>query len=391
MFWITNVTLILPERVVPGALLIKEGRIAAVADQPGGEDLANLPVIDGKGQYLLPGLIDMHSDAIEKEATPRPGTVWPAEYALAELDKKLAGHGITTIFHSFSLSGGLDIRSDASVVEMIRAVRSFDRSLVRNWVHLRYEIANAAGLSYAEQLLREGSVDLFSVMDHTPGQGQYTDPKQYLKYASKTYGTPEAEVEKEIEHRRALRAALDEGPVWALVKVAQSLGIGVASHDDDSAAKVALNGAHGISLSEFPITREAAIAAQNAGMHVVVGAPNVLRGGSHNNNLSAAEAIAAGWADMLCSDYYPAAILGAIFRLHTEGVLGLPAAVRLGTLNVAEAVGMDAEWGSLAPGKRADLILVDWAPGRTPLVTTTWVDGRQVYQVNYNRIAVEVG
>ncbi len=387
MIWLANACVVLPDQVATrAAVRVEAGRITSVAPWPDGRG----EVIDARGQFLFPGLIDMHSDAIEREAMPRPGTVWPASLALAELDKKLAGHGITTIYHSFSLSGGLELRGDDMLIEIIRSVRAFRRSLVRNLVHLRYEVTNFQGLPIARNLVETGFVNLLSVMDHTPGQGQYTDPNQYRNYVSKTYGAKPDQIEAIIEERRHLRQQVNRAALSELVFLARSKGIRVASHDDDTQAKVAEQRALGVSISEFPITMEAASAARDLGLHVVVGAPNVVRGGSHNNNLRAEEAVAAGFADMLCSDYYPASILIAICRLVSNGIMDLPGAVRLGTLNVARAVGLD-DLGCIEPGKRADLILVDWEPGRDPLVTMTMVGGRIVYSVSYEGNALMAG
>lgn len=384
--WISNARVVLTDEVLTGASVkIEEGRIAEIRAEvvPGG--------LDARGQFLFPGLIDMHSDAIEKEAMPRPGTVWPSGLALTELDKKLAGHGITTIYHSFSMSGGMDVRSDDAVVEMIQAVRLFRRSLVRNLVHLRYEITNLPGLSTSRQLVADGLVDLLSVMDHTPGQGQYTDLNQYRNYYTKTFGSQIDDVDRTVAERHRLRQLVDDGALTALIHMAREHGLYVASHDDDTPAKVQAQQAMGVTISEFPITLEAARTARDLGLHVAVGAPNVVRGGSHNANLRAEEAIVAGYANMLCSDYYPASILYAICQLASQGGLSLPDAVRLGTLNVAEAVGVAAEYGSIEVGKRADLILVDWEPGQHPVVTTTLVDGRLVYRIAYADHALVAG
>lgn len=386
--WITNARVVLPNQVLAnGSVCIEGGRISEIGE--GGHVGGNL--LDARGRYLFPGLIDMHSDAIEKEAMPRPGTVWPSRLALAELDKKMAGHGITSIYHSFSFSGGLDMRGDDMVVEMIRSVRAFRRTLVRNLVHLRYEITNLRGLQVARSLISEGAVDLLSVMDHTPGQGQYTDPNQYRNYVTKTYGTRPEDAERTIRERQRLRELVDEAEVARLAALAKERGLRVASHDDDSPAKVLAQHGFGVTISEFPITMDAAHAARELGLHVAVGAPNVVRGGSHNANLRAEDAIRAGYADMLCSDYYPASILIAICRLASEGAMDLAAAARLGTANVAKAVGIDAEVGSIAVGKRADLILVDWEPGEQPLVTATMVGGRLVYSISYEENAVVAG
>lgn len=379
MFWIAGAHVVTPDAVLPEAAVgVEEGRIIEIAASPRGRGV----VLAAHGRYLLPGLIDMHSDAIEQEAMPRPGTVWPLEVALTQLDKKLPGHGITTVYHSVSMSGGLDVRADDVVVDLVRAMGAFDRALVRNRVHLRYEIANLAGLSVAQQLIAGGAAHLLSFMDHTPGQGQYTDPEQYGYYIRKTFGLAAADIDAVIAERQRLRALVDEQALAALAAGARDRGLALASHDDDTPAKVEAQAGLGVGISEFPITMEAARRARSLGMHVVVGAPNILRGGSHNGNLSARDVIAAGCADMICSDYYPAAVLLAVWRLVDEGVLDLPAAVRLATGNVAAALGAH-DLGSIAPGKRADLILVDCPAGQRPLVTDAFVDGRRVYSVTY--------
>ncbi|MCD5406614.1 MAG: alpha-D-ribose 1-methylphosphonate 5-triphosphate diphosphatase [Desulfotomaculum sp.] len=384
---ILNARMVLPNTVQTGDLLITDRRIEQII--PAGDQPVQLgsdwEVIDAAGKYLLPGIIDMHSDAIEKEISPRAKTYFPVEASFYELDKKVAASGITTIYHSLSLSGeaGLTVRNDQMVLEIIEKINrnnSF-RSLVRNLVHLRYEIANLSGLEMVRKILQQRQVQLLSFMDHTPGQGQFAALGSYEQYITSNCGFNLAEARAIVAQAKLNKEQVDAGALQVIADLARQQGIVLASHDDDTPAKVDIIQSWGVTISEFPINLETAHYAKSKNMQVAVGAPNVVRGGSHGNNLRAIEAIKAGAADLLCSDYYPPSMLAAVFKLTAAG-FDLPLAVRMVSLNPARALKLEQRYGSIEVGKIADLVLVELYQDH-PFVCKTLVGGQVIYQTEY--------
>ncbi len=375
---IVNGTVVSPEGLLENASVVVEGgRIASVG--MGGMTLEK-PVVDASGLLVLPGFIDLHSDAVESEIQPRPGGRFPVEMSLVELDKRLAGCGITTMFHSLSFSAtdkNEMRRADVarSVVLDIHALSS--RLSVRNLIHARYEIIDAECAPLMEALIREGWVHLFSIMDHTPGQGQFVSMDHFKAY----YGTVDHMTAEELEilaeRRLEARRRLDTAHVEHLAALCREHGVPMASHDDDSAEKVAWLRNLGIRFCEFPVNAEAAEAASRLGLHVLMGAPNILRGESLTGNLSGREAVRRGWCDVIASDYAPASMLHAVFELHRLGVAPLHELVNMVSLNPSCAVGMDGKTGAIRPGLSADLVLVD--PEEVPRIRTTFVEGRPVF------------
>lgn len=385
--WICNGILVLPDGVREGDLLIEGERILEIL--PKGQALTwteeHDQMIDATGQYVMPGLIDMHSDAIEKEIQPRPNTFFPLHMSFYELEKRLAGNGITSIFHSVSLADGVGVRNDRMVVEIIEAIKMYreHRSMINHLVHLRYELTNLPGLAVVADLLQRGLIDLLSYMDHTPGQGQFKAPGTYEQYVMKTYGLKDQEAKDMVERLLSWQKQIDWAELGKIAAEAKARGISIASHDDDSTQKVNAVLEFGASISEFPVTLEAALCAKEKNLHVCVGAPNVVRGHSHSNNMRAIDAIRHGAADILCSDYHPSSLIHAVYHLFREEGLDLSDAVRMVTMNPARALGKDHEIGSIEVSKKADLILVDVQEGY-PLVRKTMVGGEVVYQVDFH-------
>jgi alpha-D-ribose 1-methylphosphonate 5-triphosphate diphosphatase len=377
-------TAVLPDRLREDAvLIIEDGYIREVGTGGRGAAGRGDEVYDAQGRYVLPGLIDLHSDAVEKEVEPRPYTRFPLELALSHLERRLAAEGITTVFHSLSFAAGEGIRADRVALEIALAIADRPWSVIRNHVHVRWEVTNFESRPLIEGLLASGKAHLFSLMDHSPGQGQYQTVEAYAAYVRKTYRLSDAEIARLIEEKLERRQRVDRTSLARLVESARGCGVAAASHDDDSPAKVEWAREVGIGLAEFPINRETAERAAELGLSVAVGAPNVARGGSHNGNLSALDLIRAGWADLICSDYYSGSLLYAVFRIARE--LGdLCRAVRMATLNPAAAVGRDRLLGSLEPGKRADLIVVA-EQGQVPVVAATFVEGVPVYTGRVSR------
>lgn len=379
--------LVLHDRTAVGDLWVENGIISRIelgslnkSDDERTNNVMETVTIDASGKYILPGLIDLHCDAIEKEVQPRPGTLFPLSMALVEFERKLPLHGITSMYHSLSLGVGLSLRGDHFLSQLVRLIRQYrsKRSMVRNHIHLRYEVSHLAGYPLVEQYVREGIIDYLSFMDHSPGQGQYREEGSFERYVMKNQGVNVYEVQAIVEDLKVRRQQVDWEKLRKLGELAIGQGIAISSHDDDSPQRAAQSKRLGSTISEFPITLETAQYAAQQGMYVCVGAPNVVRGGSHDRNLRAADAITAGAAHILCSDYYPSSLLTAIFKLADEGILPLWEAAAMATLNAAKAVGTDHYCGSLVIGKAADLIIVDRFE-QHPWVTHTLVDGKVVY------------
>lgn len=381
---ITNGSLILPDRILTnGAVYMEDGLIAYAGGQGGCSQGADT-MIDAQGGYILPGFIDMHSDAIEKEMEPRPGAVFSIDLAFSELEKKLAGQGITTMYHSFSFAGAeFGTRETRTAADSIRSIVTLARQheLIHNKIHLRFEITNYQGVDSSMVLLEEGMVHLFSFMDHTPGQGQYPTIQDYQRYLEKMYQIQSHEVEK-ILAEKAQGRAWSEQSIAVLKEAAQRLAIPLASHDDDSQAKVAYYRDQGVSINEFPVNLEAAAAAHGIGNFVCMGAPNIVRGGSSGKGIRAIDAIEAGYVRMICSDYYPASILHAVFKL-AESSMSLPEAAAMASLHPARALGLEKN-GSLEGGHAGDVIVVNMKDN-LPVVTNTVVGGCLVYGIAYRQ------
>lgn len=377
--WFSNFRVVRADRVIPnGALRVEGGRIAEIRETPvaGAE-------IEGDGLLLMPGFVDMHGDMIEREVEPRPGVKMPMELGLRDLDRRLKVAGVTTgyaavSFNPQSLHGHL--RSHAHSSEMLRALKRMRGELkVDHRVHARFEVNYPNGLSVVEALIAEGTVDLLSLTDHTPGQGQYRDIEALAAKIATSEGLAPDDAAHRVQERIAERRAAGgdtEATIAQIAEVCARHGIALASHDDDTAEKVALMQAMGAVISEFPVTLEAAAAAKEAGLLTAMGAPNALRGESYSGNLSAREAHAAGLLDILASDYHPSAILPAVLILGRTDPDGLAGAVRLASANPARALGL-LDRGEIAPGLRADLVVAD--DTGVGHVRATFREGRAIF------------
>jgi alpha-D-ribose 1-methylphosphonate 5-triphosphate diphosphatase len=379
---IRNARVVTPEALLPeGAVVVEDGRIAAVGEPPG--RAVGFDEVDARGRLLLPGFIDIHSDVIENAIQPRPGGRFPVEVALQELDKQLVACGVTTIYHCLcfvSSDENPPFRSREMTDFLIHKIMDLAPGFhARTRIHARYEITNAEAFDAVESLIEQGAIHLFSIMDHTPGQGQFAEMDHFREYYAKARGLSREHVDLLVERRIAASRRIDWRRVERLGEVCRARGIRMASHDDDSAEKVAAVNRLGASLSEFPVNLAAAQAARRHGMLISLGSPNVLRGASLTGNLSGREALEAGLGDVLCSDYAPMSLLHAALTLAREGIVPLPQAVRLISANAAAATGTEAAVGAIAPGKAADLVLVD---DRRPVaaVTRTYVAGREVFR-----------
>ena len=376
-FVITNVQLVTPEGVLPEASVkIEQGRIAAISHT----SLRANRQIDAGGSYLLPGFVDIHSDAIEKGIEPRPNTFFPVDIAVSELDKKLAACGITTMFHSLSFAEmEIGLRSNGTASKIIREIHQFRQHLkIHTRIHARFEVTDLEAVPFLEGLIKEHLIDLFSFMDHSPGQGQFRDIMAFKSYYGPVYGKSDAEMDGIIDRKQKTREASSRDMVHKLVRLCHEQGIAISSHDDDSQEKINWLKEMEIGLTEFPVNLEAVEAAHEQGIKICLGSPNVVRGKSQAGNLSVREAIAQGYGDILCSDYAPMTMLHAVMALERLGILPLHEAVRMVSLHPAEAVGIADRTGSLEEGKDADMVLIEQA-GSVPRILKTFVRGREVF------------
>lgn len=413
-------TVVCADRVLPDCdVVVIDGRIAAI-EPVGASDfdaqpdatMGVLPVVDARGAYVVPGLIDIHSDYVENVASPRPSVVMDLSTSLYKADRELVSHGVTTIFHSLSVYGAhvfdhkpiRDFGNVSALIDRVAALRAGEERdhLIRHRLHMRVELDSVDLYDDIESFLRSGKVDLVSFMDHTPGQGQYRD---LLVFGDtlKGYRDVSDEDVRDIVRQQQESQKLTYAQITALAAVARERGVSIASHDDDSEDKLAFMDGLEATISEFPISLDIARAARARGMHTIAGAPNVMLGHSHSGNLSAREAVQAGAIDVLCSDYYPAALLDAVFTLRDQCGLDIAKAFALVTINPAKAAGIADEVGSIAVGKRADVLLVreiscgegegsgehpgarpDSRVARTmPVVTRAFVGGRSVFRSHY--------
>lgn len=378
---IKNAQVVTPDGVIPGGSVWVDGRrIRQVGTVTDPLSLSG-QVLDVRGAIVMPGIIDIHTDAMDMEIVPRPGADLPIAVAFRELERKMCACGITTVFHSLHLgfdTAEMESRSRYTRMEIFREVHAAGQrpTLIRNKIHLRFELRGVSVYEQCLDLMRDGVVHLLSVMDHTPGQGQFSREK--FKQFLLSQGKSEDQFHEELQERFS-RPRIEGDRLEALVRAAKDCGLPVASHDDDTVGKVDEMLAIGVNICEFPINMETAVYAMQMGMHVAGGASNVLRGGSLSGNLDITQAIREGAVDVLCSDYYPAAILHSVFKLHQECGLPLHAAINLATLNPAGSVGLDGMLGSLEAGKEADLLIVQLQDG-LPMVTHSMVGGTFVMQ-----------
>lgn len=377
--WLGNFQVVQADGIRPsGSVRIEDGFIAEIVTYP-----VPSPDLDGGGMLLLPGFVDLHGDMIEREVEPRPGAAFPLVMAVTELDKRYAACGVTTAFVAVSFSEDTrsmaGVRSEEFAQKIIGKVRELKPSLLTEMrVHARFEVNNERAAPVLKDLVARHAVDLVSLTDHTPGQGQYRDIERYIRYVAKKKGLSEADVAARAQSRMATRASRPH--TWDIVRevtdLAREKRLPIASHDDDSLEKVALMQELGACISEFPVDLEAAKEARRRGMRTVMGAPNALRGLSNAGNLSAREALKAGALDVLASDYHAGALLRAALAFEAEGLKPLHEAIAFISSAPAEAVGLK-DRGAIAVGSRADLVLVDRNP--VPRIRGTMREGRFIY------------
>jgi alpha-D-ribose 1-methylphosphonate 5-triphosphate diphosphatase len=372
---LTNATLVLPDRLLHGTIEVAKGRIAGIES-----GLSRLPgAIDCDGDFLLPGAVDLHTDNLERQVNPRANARWPSRSALLAHDAQCAAAGVTTVFDALCV-GDLGFDEDRTLtctdgIADLDALTPTGLLKAEHFLHLRCEVPAPAMLGLVDRFADHASVRMVSLMDHTPGIGQYGDLTRY-RALCRGDGDGEAEIDRRIgflqERRERMRAPNRRG---LIARLAGSRAV-LASHDDRTLEEVAENLADGILVSEFPVTEAAAAASRSAGMQVIAGAPNLVRGGSHTGNIAAIDLIRAGLVDALASDYVPCSLIEAAFAVAASRVLSLPMAVALVTSSPARIAGLD-DRGALATGLRADILRVRLHEGQ-PIVRSVWRDGERV-------------
>jgi alpha-D-ribose 1-methylphosphonate 5-triphosphate diphosphatase len=376
---VNNVRLVLEQEVVAGSLEIRDGRIASFS-----HSVSQLPgALDGENAFLLPGLVELHTDNLDKFFAPRPKVDWPAYSAMSSHDALMVASGITTVLDAIGVG---DVRDGGhrldNLTKMIDAIQDSNRKGINradHHLHLRCELPHNTTLPLFEALMSTPELSLVSLMDHSPGQRQYASLEMYRTYYQGKYQLNDQQMDQFEREQLALAAEFSIPNRNAISSLCRSRGIPLASHDDATAAHVAESHAVGSAIAEFPTTLEAARASRECGMQVLMGAPNIVRGGSHSGNVAAAELASHRLLDILSSDYYPASLLDAVFRLVADerNALTLPQAAALVTRNPARAIGLH-DRGTIAEGLRADLVLAHTEHGH-PHIRHVWSQGKLVF------------
>ncbi len=370
-----NARIVLADEIVEGQVAVSDGVITGVGTgaAQSGEDF--------EGDYLIPGLVELHTDHLENHYRPRPGVFWDAMASLHAHDVQIAGSGITTVFDAVRIGSDLDMpqmREHAGLlIDAVRAARQQGWLRAEHLIHLRCELPSADVIEHFESFVDHPETRLISLMDHTPGQRQFTSLDTYKLFYKKQLGVTEEEVERYLAAALAQHERYSAPNRRHLVQRSRAMQLAMASHDDATLAHVEEAVSDGVAIAEFPTTLEAAAAAHDAGLAILMGAPNVVRGKSHSGNISATDLVRAGLLDILSSDYVPFAPLQAAFALpqRVEG-FELPAALATVTRNPARAAGLD-DRGEIAVGKRADLVRVRLVGG-LPVVRGVWRQGMRV-------------
>jgi alpha-D-ribose 1-methylphosphonate 5-triphosphate diphosphatase len=372
----TNGRIVTADAEFDGTVVVRDGHIVDVD-----EGRSHAGTIDLEGDYLIPGFVELHTDNLEKHFAPRPGVKWPSVPALMAHDTQIAAAGITTVFDSLALGdvmGNTDrVSNKERMIEAICAASERRLTRVEHRLHLRCEIIAEDAVETADRWIDLPLVGLVSINDHAPGQRQFLDPEKLKLYYTKKHGmTDEAfeafkEYSMSLHHKNAARHRSE------IVSRAQARALPIASHDDATVEHVREAVQNGMTIAEFPTTREAADASHEAGLAVLVGAPNLVLGGSHSGNIAAIDLVGSGRADILSSDYVPASLLEGVFKLPASDIgITVPQAVKFASLNPARAVGLN-DRGEIAAGKIADLVRVR-VLGESPVVRAVWREGQRV-------------
>ncbi|HEY9343902.1 MAG TPA: alpha-D-ribose 1-methylphosphonate 5-triphosphate diphosphatase, partial [Inquilinus sp.] len=339
---VAHARIVTAEAVLTGSVAVAGGRITDLdrdAACPSG-------AVDFEGDYLLPGLVELHTDHLERHYTPRPGVRWPAVTAVMAHDAQVAAAGITTVFDALALVGGRNgedrLETLRPMVDGIRQAQSGGMLRAEHFLHLRCEVTEAHVLQLFEPFRDDPLVQFMSVMDHAPGHRQFSDLAKYREIYKGMLGMTDEQIDAQTAERIAASRTHGVTNRDALAAIGRGRGLPIASHDDETVAHIEEAAALGMVVSEFPTTLTAARAARQHGLQILMGAPNLVRGGSHSGNVSAGELAREGLVDILSSDYVPVSLLHGAFTLaEGEAGIGLPQALATVTVNPARAAGLE--------------------------------------------------
>lgn len=372
-----NARMVLPDQVIRGSLCVENGTIRDIASSP-----SQLPnAIDLDGEYLIAGLIELHTDNLEKHFTPRPGVKWPELPAIFGHDAVVASAGITTVLNAVATGNVLpdSTRSERfdHMVQAVKQAADSNQTRAQHLLHIRCELTCDSTLEKLRKWVDDPLLTLVSVMDHSPGQRQFVNLDKYREYYQGKYHLNEQQMEDLIKHHTDVSERFGRAHRSEIATLCRERGVALASHDDATPAHVEESVQDGMSIAEFPTTAEAARACRAQGLHVMMGAPNVVRGFSHSGNVSARDLAAAGLLDTLSSDYVPESLLHAAFILAEKVEhISLPDAINMVSRNPADAAGLQ-DRGEIRVGKRADLVRVAQWQG-TPIARQVWRQGQRV-------------
>lgn len=375
-FSLTNARVVRPNGTDEMNVVIRDGLIHRV----GAAHASTARRVDCNGDFLLPGLIELHTDNIERHVEPRPGSFWETDRAVLAHDAELAACGITTAFDAITLGG--DAGSPARQAAHLDAIRSIslaeDSGLLRidHRLHLRCELSSADLPHLLMRASEYRQAALISLMDHTPGQGQWRDLERFRSHYARRYGLGDVQLDEIIERRKAARTRFAHDNRQTALQFAARHSCVLAGHDASTEEDIAESHAARCSIAEFPTSIEAARAARAAGMHAIAGAPNLVRGGSHSGNVAAADLARERLIDVLSSDYCPSSLLHGVYVLARLFDIPLHIAAATVTSTPAKALNL-RDRGSIEEGLRADLIRVRDTP-LGPVIVAVWSAGRQV-------------
>jgi alpha-D-ribose 1-methylphosphonate 5-triphosphate diphosphatase len=372
---------LLGEDILETSLQIADGEITAVGSNHGRNSLG----IDASDLKVLPGIVDLHGDAFERQMMPRPGVDFPVDVALLDSDRQAIGNGITTVFHATTWSWEPGLRSADNARDLLEAIENLRPQLAADTrFHLRHETYNLDAEAEIGQWLSDGRIDLLAFNDHMDSTvASLAKPQKRSRMVERTGLSSDAFdglVERVVSRGDDVPASIAR-----LAKAARDANVRMLSHDDESPEMRKAFRAQGVGIAEFPVNEETAREATEAGDAIVFGAPNVVRGGSHTGWTKAADMIAKGLCSILASDYYYPAQLLAAFRLAADGVLPLVKAWDLISAAPARAAGL-TDRGVLAEGRRADIILVDDEVPLRPRIVGVIARGRLVHLTDANRL-----
>ncbi|MGH1416165.1 MAG: alpha-D-ribose 1-methylphosphonate 5-triphosphate diphosphatase [Pelagimonas sp.] len=373
---LANANVVLENEVVRASVEIRDGHITDIAQG------TNVPAgaIDLGGDTLIPGLIELHTDNLERHIQPRPKVDWPHAAAILAHDGELASVGVTTVFDAMRVGSipegkGSYKKYARNLASELWALREAGALRINHYLHLRAEVCSQTLVEEMAEFGPQDRVGIVSLMDHTPGQRQFRDLSKLKQYIQNKHNMTDADFDNHVTKLKSLRDTHGDKHEIAAVAEAARYGAVLASHDDTTADHVSVSAAHGIKLAEFPTTVEAAKACHAHGIKVMMGAPNLIRGGSHSGNVAAHELAELGYLDIISSDYVPSALMTSAFLL-ADLWDDLPGAIATVTATPAQAVGL-LDRGRIAIGLHADLVRITRVQG-TPVVRGVWCHGRQV-------------